>query len=103
MDGAKVSAEQFSIQVQEKLDYLCRILDQKMWQPEYSKMFKAREFCINSIEEYEERAKEIEELKKPQAQEEKAAESMFSCFQPTVQRRRYIEYKGIICNFWIRK
>merc|ERR1719308_186537 len=58
--------------IPEKLDYLCRILDQEMWQPEYS--LKAREFCINSIEEYEEKVKEIEELKKAQAQEEEAAE-----------------------------
>ena len=36
--------------------------------------FRAREFCINSIEEYEEKVKEIEELKKAQAQEEEAAE-----------------------------
>merc|ERR1711911_206927 len=47
-------------------------LDQEMWQPEYS--LKAREFCINSIGEYEEKVKEIEELKKAQAQEEEAAE-----------------------------
>merc|ERR1712200_19740 len=58
--------------IPEKLDYLCRILDQEMWQPEYS--LKAREFCINSIGEYEEKVKEIEELKKAQAQEEEAAE-----------------------------
>merc|ERR1711911_315730 len=58
--------------VPEKLDYLCRILDQEMWQPEYS--LKAREFCINSIGEYEEKVKEIEELKKAQAQEEEVAE-----------------------------
>merc|ERR1711917_175777 len=51
--------------IPEKLDYLCRILDQEMWQPEY---------CINSIGEYEEKVKEIEELKKAQAQEEEAAE-----------------------------
>ena len=36
--------------------------------------FRAREFCINSIGEYEEKVKEIEELKKAQAQEEEAAE-----------------------------
>ena len=35
---------------------------------------RAREFCINSIEEYEEKVKEIEELKKAQAQEEEGAE-----------------------------
>ena len=35
--------------------------------------FRAREFCINSIEEYEEKVKEIEELKKAQAQEEEEA------------------------------
>merc|ERR1719308_287318 len=58
--------------IPEKLDYLCRILDQEMWQPEYS--LKAREFCINSIEEYEEKVKEIEELKKAQAQEEEDVE-----------------------------
>jgi len=50
-----------------KLDYLCRILSEEKWQPEYS--LKAREFCINSIEEYEEKVKEIEELKKAQASE----------------------------------
>merc|ERR1719383_1666181 len=55
-----------------KLDYLCQILNQEMWQPEYS--LKAREFCINSIEEYEEKVKEIEELKKAQAQEEEGVE-----------------------------
>jgi len=55
-----------------KLDYLCRILGEEMWQPEYS--LKAREFCITSIEEYEERVKEIEELKKAQAKEEGAEE-----------------------------
>merc|ERR1711917_110552 len=58
--------------IPEKLNYLCKILDQEMWQPEYS--LKAREFCINSIEEYEEKVKEIEELKKAQAQEEEETE-----------------------------
>merc|ERR1719204_155397 len=58
--------------IPEKLDYLCRILDQEMWQPEYS--LKAREFCINSIGEYEEKVKEIEELKKAQTQDEEAPE-----------------------------
>merc|ERR1711931_310025 len=58
--------------IPEKLNYLCKILDQAMWQPEYS--LKAREFCINSIEEYEEKVKEIEELKKAQAQEEEETE-----------------------------
>ena len=37
-------------------------------------VLRAREFCINSIEEYEEKVKEIEELKKAQAQEEEGAE-----------------------------
>lgn len=55
-----------------KLDYLCEILNQEMWQPEYA--LKAREFCINSIEEYEVKVKEIEELKKAQAQEEEEPE-----------------------------
>merc|ERR1711931_119499 len=58
--------------IPEKLNYLCKILDQAMWQPEYS--LKAREFCINSIEEYEEKVKEIEELKKAQAKEEEETE-----------------------------
>merc|ERR1719308_136830 len=51
--------------IPEKLDYLCRILDQEMWQPEYS--LKAREFCINSIEENEE-VPEGEEQKEGKAE-----------------------------------
>ena len=30
------SVDPFLTLIQEKLDYLCRILDQEMWQPEYS-------------------------------------------------------------------
>merc|ERR1711990_902673 len=60
--------------IPEKLDYLCRILDQEMWQPEYS--LKAREFCINSIGEYVEKVKEIEELKKLRLKRKKQLKKM---------------------------
>lgn len=55
-----------------KLDYLVKLLSEERWQPEYS--VKARQFCIDSINEYEEKVKEIEELKKAQAAEEEEQE-----------------------------
>merc|ERR1712062_208591 len=54
--------------IPKKLDYLDGILKSDRWQPEYS--IKARQYCIDSIKQFEEKNKEIEELKKAQAKEQ---------------------------------
>ena len=54
--------------IPKKLDYLDGILQSDRWQPEYS--IKARQYCIDSIKEFEDKNKEIDELKKAKAQEE---------------------------------
>merc|ERR1711892_875186 len=59
-----------------KLEFLCQLLQGEKWQSDYS--VKAREFCIESIEQYE---KDVEELDGGDIEDEDAAEGPSSAKQ----------------------
>merc|ERR1711892_130584 len=59
-----------------KLEFLCQLLQGEKWQSDYS--VKAREFCIESIEQYE---KDVEELDGGDIEDEEAADGPSSAKQ----------------------